>query len=97
MTRQANYDTTEITVDIRRRNPKGVEMSFVSTQPESLATAAGDLRAIGSDMAAQNAASAVVVRDHWVRLDKEGDPPRQLQMSQGSGQVGTPRAALLLT
>ncbi|WP_438269415.1 PE domain-containing protein [Mycobacterium persicum] len=34
------------------------EMSLVSTQPESLATAAGDLPAIGSDMAARNAAPA---------------------------------------
>lgn len=33
-------------------------MSFVTTQPEALAAAAGALRAIGSALAAQNAAAA---------------------------------------
>jgi len=33
-------------------------MSFVTTQPEMLATAAGNLQGIGSAMAAQNAAAA---------------------------------------
>jgi PE family len=33
-------------------------MSFVYAQPEALATAAGTLRAIGSGLAAQNAAAA---------------------------------------
>ncbi len=33
-------------------------MSFVTTQPEVLAAAAGNLQAIGSAMAAQNAAAA---------------------------------------
>lgn len=33
-------------------------MSFVTTQPELLAAAAGDLQSIGSAIAAQNAASA---------------------------------------
>ncbi|BBU22819.1 PE family protein [Mycobacterium xenopi] len=34
-------------------------MSFVTTQPELLATAAGDLQGIGATMVAQNAAAAV--------------------------------------
>lgn len=33
-------------------------MSFVTTQPEALATAAGSLKSIGSTMNAQNAAAA---------------------------------------
>ncbi len=33
-------------------------MSFVTTQPEALAAAAGNLQAIGSTMSAQNAAAA---------------------------------------
>lgn len=33
-------------------------MSFVTTQPEALAAAAGDLQSIGAVMAAQNAAAA---------------------------------------
>jgi len=33
-------------------------MSFVTTQPEMLAAAAGDLRAVGSAMAANNSAAA---------------------------------------
>ncbi|MEB4212410.1 PE family protein [Mycobacterium sp. 94-17] len=34
-------------------------MSFVTTQPEALAAAAGNLQAIGSTLSAQNAAAAV--------------------------------------
>jgi hypothetical protein len=34
-------------------------MSFVTTQPEALAAAAGSLQAIGSALSAQNAAAAV--------------------------------------
>jgi PE family len=33
-------------------------MSFVTTQPETLSAAAGDLQGIGGDVAAQNAAAA---------------------------------------
>ncbi|HWF68768.1 MAG TPA: PE family protein [Mycobacterium sp.] len=33
-------------------------MSFVTTQPEALSAAAGDLQGIGADVAAQNAAAA---------------------------------------
>lgn len=33
-------------------------MSFVTTQPEALAAAAGNLQAIGSTLSAQNAAAA---------------------------------------
>jgi hypothetical protein len=38
-------------------------MSFVTTQPEALATAAGDLQAIGSALSAQNAAAAAPTTD----------------------------------
>jgi PE family len=33
-------------------------MSFVTTQPDTLSAAAGDLQGIGADVAAQNAAAA---------------------------------------
>ncbi len=36
-------------------------MSFVTTQPEMLTTAAGNLRGIGSALAAQNAAAAAPI------------------------------------
>lgn len=38
-------------------------MSFVSTQPEDLTAAAGDLQGIGSAMTAQNAAAAAPTTD----------------------------------